>query len=295
MPDRPLSQDSRLGAVAKTALWTAAARARESQRPDHLFADPFAELLAGDEGTALLRHFDTSHASAEGNPFLAIRTRWFDERITAAVRAGRRQVVALAAGLDTRAYRLDWPARTLLFELDQDCLISYKEERLADLAVARCEVRRLRVDLDDCWGTTLLSAGYDLSQPTVWFVEGLLFYLQDSVAQQLLSRAAGLSAAGSTLAADFVGTGIFRFPYMRPLLRKLAEAGSPWQFGIDDPGAFTEACGWSRVEVTEPGSPGADFGRWAPQAPAEVMPDLPRSYLVSAERGSSVQVRARDT
>ncbi|MFI8423901.1 class I SAM-dependent methyltransferase [Streptomyces sp. NPDC085479] len=274
---------SAYAAVAKTALWTAAARARESARPDRLFDDPFAAVLAGDEGFALLSHFHTRHASDEGNPFLPIRTRWFDDYLAREVREPEAQVVALGAGLDTRALRLDWPERTVLFEVDQAALLDHKEDRLAPGApLQRCDRRVVRADLAGDWLAELLRAGFEPSRPTVWFAEGLFFYLPEGLAHTVLTTATGLSAPGSHMALDLIGTKIFTFPYMRHFLERLEEAGSPWVFGTDRPDGFVRDCGWSDPEVSEPGRPGADFGRWPQEANPAALTRLPRSYLVTA-------------
>lgn len=278
----PLAETGLVG-VARTARWTAAARARESGRPDRLFHDPYARLLAGDDGQALLTYFHTPRAAAEGNPFLPIRTRWFDDFLAG---AEHRQVVALGAGLDTRAFRLAWPEGTVVFEVDQPDLLAYKEIRLAGCR-ARCERRVVGVDLADDWGAALLRVGYRPDLPSAWFAEGLLFYLPEGTAHDVLSTAAELSAPGSVLGADLIGTGVFRFPYLREFLDRLAGAGSPWLFGTDEPEAFVTGTGWDVRVVAEPGQPGADYGRWPADAAPRGLRDLPRSYLVAAERGAS--------
>ncbi|RSM56227.1 SAM-dependent methyltransferase [Amycolatopsis sp. WAC 01376] len=268
--------------VAKTALWTAAARARESRRHDRLFDDPFAATLAGQEGVTLLSHFHPSHAADDGNPFLAIRTRWFDEFLLRSARPGC-QVVGLGAGLDTRAYRLDWPETAVVFEVDQADLLSYKESRLSMIgAEPRCECRRVSVNLTDDWVGALSDNGFDPARPTIWFAEGLLFYLPESLARNVVARTAELSAPGSLFTADLIGTGIFRFPYLKPFLGKLEAAGSPWRFGTDRPGGFVQNCGWLVDKVVEPGAPAADYGRWPASVAPETLRDLPRSYLVEA-------------
>lgn len=272
------------GGVGDTALWTAASRARESNRPDRLFDDPLAGVLAGPKGKELLYHFHTAKASDEGNPFLPIRTRWFDEFLATWVRPGI-QVVGLAAGLDTRAYRLDWPDDITLFEVDQDAVLTYKERRLAQVgAERRCKSVTVKVDLGDDWGAALQNAGFNPEQPTVWFAEGLLFYLPEPLAYEVTRKAYELSAPGSRFAADLIGTGIFRFKYTRDFLQKLQEANSPWVFGTDDPEGFINECGWSTIEVTEPGRPTANFGRWPEAANPINLPDLPRSHLAAGKK-----------
>ena len=111
-------------AVAWTACLAAAARAREDERPDHLFADPFAATLAGATGFAYLDRL------ANGpTPYLAIRTRFFDDFLLTAVRGGDvRQVVLVAAGMDARAFRLPWPPGLALYELDQPEVLVLKRK-----------------------------------------------------------------------------------------------------------------------------------------------------------------------
>jgi hypothetical protein len=84
-------------------------------------------------------------------------------------------VVLLAAGLDTRAFRLTWPDGVRLFELDLPDLVDYKERVLAEqAAVPRCQRTVLRVDLREDWPARLESAGLRPGEPTAWLIEGLL-------------------------------------------------------------------------------------------------------------------------
>lgn len=273
---------SRLQGVAETAQWTAAARARESQRPDRLFLDPYAQVLAEPEGEALLRHFHTRRAASDGNPVLAIRTRWFDDFLASAVGRGD-TVVALGAGLDARAFRLRWPEGIVLYEVDQPEVLAYKKSLIAGSS-QRCERRRVPADLAAGWADELLAAGYDPAAPTVWFAEGLLFYLPEPLARDVLTQAARLSGPGSRLAVDLIGYGVFRMGYMRPFLRKLAAAQTPWVFGIDTPREFITGCGWTVDKLTEPGRADANYHRWPAGSPPDAFPQLPRSYFVTASK-----------
>lgn len=271
-----------LGGVGDTALWMAAYRARESRRPDRLFDDPFAELLAGTKGPTLLTHFHTAHANDEGNPYLAIRTRWFDDYLADSVAPGS-QAVGLGAGLDTRAFRLSWPDDVTVYEVDQPEVLAYKESRMASIqADVRCRRQTVPMNLGDDWVTALAEAGHDPSVPTTWFAEGVLFYLPEEGAREVLRAAARLSAPGSRIAIDLVGTGIFGFPYTREFLKRLEAADSPWRWGTDDLRGFLESCGWTSVEVAEPGHPNANYGRWPRQASPSNIPSIPRIYLVRA-------------
>lgn len=273
--------------VSGTARWTAAVRARESARDDRLFDDPLAAALAGPAGFAMADR----HDPPGGNPFLPLRTRWYDDALTAAVTAGTRQVVLLAAGLDTRAYRMDWPETTAVFEVDQPALLEEKQKLLdAEGARPRCRRVPVRADLTGDWGGALRTAGFDPHAPSVIAAEGLLQYLPEPLARDVPATAAGLAAPGSRLAIDLISATLIRSPYMRETLDRLREAGVPWLFGTDDPEGFVAGCGWRPDVVCQPGEEGTTYGRpWPyPPAPRDApeLADLPRTFLVTAVRAT---------
>lgn len=186
-------------AVVGTGRWIAAARALETARPDRLFNDPWAALLAGESGNAVLE-------ASDYNPFLPVRTRYFDDLIIGSVRKDS-QIVLLGAGLDTRAFRLPLPASCTVFEIDYAEAFTEKEAVLRT-APARCERRCVHTDLSGPWTQVLLNTGFDRCTPTVWVAEGLFFYLTAADAGSLVCAAAALSAGGSTFLADIFGTGL---------------------------------------------------------------------------------------
>ena len=158
--------------VSLTARLTAAARARESARPDRLFDDPWAAALAGPEGVAFLKRFEEAGRipgvpPLGENPYIAIRTRVLDDFMTAAVAAlDARQVVIVAAGLDTRAFRLAWPDGTRVYELDHPDVLAAKQSTMdAAGAVPRCDRRTVAVDLAQPWAAPLQAAGFYRSGP----------------------------------------------------------------------------------------------------------------------------------
>jgi methyltransferase (TIGR00027 family) len=265
--------------VSATARWTAAARAEESRRPDALFTDELAEALAGPEGFARWERY--------GNPgvteFLAIRTRYLDEVIGRS--SHLTQVVLVAAGLDTRSVRLDWPAGTVLYELDQPDLMEWKEKRLAELAAAhRCDRHGIGTDLTGPWYESLRAAGWDPSAPTLWIVEGLLFYLPEDDARTLLTTLAAWSAPGSVLAGDVISHQSMISEFTQDGLRRLREDGCPWLWGTDRPEDLLAACGWTVADLKTPGEEGASFGRWPwPPLPRDTL-GLPLNYLFTATR-----------
>ena len=267
-------------AVASTGLLVAAIRAKESTRDDRLFTDPFADKLAGDTG----RHLLAAALAATGDRSttqIVVRTRFFDDALLRAVDIAT-QVVILAAGMDARAYRLPWPDGTALYELDQPAVIAAKADLLA---ADRPRCRRIAVgaDLADDWAAALQSEGFDSQTPTVWLIEGLLQYLDEPAVRTLFERVNTLSAAGSVLLYDVVGKTLLESPMMAEVVQSMAERGSPWLFGTDEPGELAERHGWTAV-TTDIAQAGNEFNRWyAPAVPMDV-PDVPRGYFVEATR-----------
>ncbi|TDW22599.1 SAM-dependent methyltransferase [Kribbella kalugense] len=195
--------------VGSTATMAAAARAIATRTDPRLFDDPFAEPLVRAVGIELL----TQLASGELPPgdlveqvwidVAKIRGKFYDEFFLDATDAGITQVVILASGLDSRAYRLPWPTGTVVFELDQPEVIEFKTRALAELGSAPTADRRVAaVDLRDDWPAVLRAAGFDPSQPTAWSAEGLLGYLPPEAQDNLLDTITELSAPGSRLATE---------------------------------------------------------------------------------------------
>jgi methyltransferase (TIGR00027 family) len=198
--------------VGSTALFVATARALEAQRPDPLAVDPYAEVFCRAVGGRAADVLDGKIPDHElktpdwGEHFVnfqAARTKYFDEYFRRAAAAGVRQVVILAAGLDSRAYRLDWPAGTTIFELDQPQVLEFKREVLRGHGdEPRAERREVAVDLRDDWPQALRDSGFDPSQPSAWIAEGLLIYLPAAAQEQLFTGIDGLAAAGSHVAVE---------------------------------------------------------------------------------------------
>ena len=286
-PERPGDWDAMLAAphdgpmdntkhaVAATGLLVAAMRAEESVRDDALFHDPFAQRLAGEDGRRLL-----AEATAEtGQPSapIVVRTRLYDEAL---VRVGASQTVILAAGMDARSYRLRWPKGTTVFEVDQPHVMAIKDERLAG-EKPRCRRVAVGVDLADDWPKALEVQWFNPEVPTIWLIEGLLQYLEASAVDQLFARVDALSAPGSVLLYDVVGTALLNAPFSAATLAYMQKLGAPWVFSSDTPAALVENHGWS-ASVTDMAVPGNRWKRWAhPPIPADV-PNAPRGYFVEA-------------
>lgn len=204
--------------VGTTAVMVAAARAAETDRDDPLIRDPYARMLVDGTGGGGVWNFmldkefvaraadiDAEAAAifSHMGSYQAVRTKFFDDFFASAVDAGVRQVVILASGLDSRAYRLDWPARTTVFEIDQPKVLEYKAAVLAEHGVGPSAQRHhVPVDLRHDWPKALVEAGFDATAPTAWLAEGLLMYLPAEAQDQLFTQITELSAPGSRIAAE---------------------------------------------------------------------------------------------
>jgi methyltransferase (TIGR00027 family) len=205
--------------VGVTATGVAAARALASAGPNPLINDPFAEPLVKAVGNDAFTKMLSGEVDLEGPEFdrrrmaegMAVRTRYFDDFFARATDAGLRQAVILASGLDSRAYRLSWPAGTVVFEVDQPQVIEFKTRTLNEVgAKPTADLRVVGVDLRNDWPAALRAKGFDVATPTAWIAEGLLVYLPPNAQDQLFDNIASLSASGSRLATEFVpNTDIF--------------------------------------------------------------------------------------
>ncbi len=204
--------------VGATATVVAAARAMASRAESGdgpLITDPFAEPLVRAVGIEPLTRLATGELApsdfgddggmgmARMADNIAVRTRFFDDFFLYATGAGIRQAVILASGLDARAYRLAWPAGTVVYEVDQPEVIEFKTETLAESGAAPTAARRtVPIDLRDDWSAALRAAGFEPALPTAWSAEGLLGYLSAEAQDRLLDTITALSAPGSRIATE---------------------------------------------------------------------------------------------
>ncbi|AIY45423.1 class I SAM-dependent methyltransferase [Mycolicibacterium fortuitum] len=198
--------------VGATATGVAASRALATKQPDPLINDPYADALVRAVGLEHSIRVADGEVCVEGDLMLdrrrmceqiAVRTRFFDDFFLAAAAAGIRQAVILASGLDTRAYRLAWPAGTVVFEVDQPAVLEFKTHTLAGLgAEPAAELHSVPIDLRDDWPKALRDNGFDPALPTAWIAEGLLIYLPPDAQDRLFDNITALSAPGSRLATE---------------------------------------------------------------------------------------------
>lgn len=201
--------------VGTTATMVAAARALASAEANPLISDPFAAPLVRAVGIdfftrlvdGTLNPAVAAEAESAAGPMtavMAVRTRFFDDFFLQAADAGVRQSVILAAGLDSRAYRLGWPPGSVVFEIDQPDVIEFKSATLAGLGARPTAVRRaVAVDLRDDWPAALRASGFDETKPTAWSAEGLLVYLPPDAQDRLFDHITALSAPGSRVATEY--------------------------------------------------------------------------------------------
>ena len=195
--------------VGVTATMVATARALATAQCDPLVDDPFAAPLVravGVDAFTRVLNGETTLDDPDGVGLLidmiAVRTKFFDDSFTTA--AGIRQAVILASGLDSRAYRLPWPAGTTVFEIDLPEVLAFKSGVLTELgATPAAELRTVPVDLRDDWPGALRSAGFDMDAPTAWIAEGLLIYLPPEAQERLFDNIDRLSAPGSRIATEY--------------------------------------------------------------------------------------------
>jgi methyltransferase (TIGR00027 family) len=215
---------------------------------------------------------------------MVLRTRYFDDFLQRVVaETGVRQIVLVAAGLDTRAYRLRWPEQTRLFELDQPAVLAYKAQVLgAAGAKPTCERQPVGVDLTTCWEAALTAAGFDPQQPSGWLLEGFLFYLSPEDLTCVLERAMNLAATGSFIGFDIINSLTLTSPLTKAWVAMQANSGVPWIGTMDDPQAFLAARNW-HATATPLGAPPTNYDRWSGPVIPATLPGMPHLWFVTAQ------------
>ncbi|GAA1269578.1 class I SAM-dependent methyltransferase [Streptomyces aureus] len=201
--------------VWATAVGVARVRALETARENALFHDPLALAFAtagglGPDSALPPRGDEASQRRKLGVAFsIIIRTKFLDDLLEQASAAGVRQVVLLGAGMDSRAFRMDWPEGTRLFEVDTAEPLDFKASVLRqERAVPRCTRITVPVDLREDWPAALAAAGHAPTLPTVWIAEGLLIYLPEDAVELLLTRIGAGSAPGSRMGLTLGSRGV---------------------------------------------------------------------------------------
>lgn len=228
--------------ISDTALWVAMFRARESERPDALFRDPFARRLAGERGERIAKELQ----SAQPEWPYAARTVRFDEIVRSSVQQGTDMVINLAAGLDTRPYRLELPQSLQWIEVDLPDITDYKEKILSG-EKPRCSLELVRLDLANIAARRALfqELGRRAKKALV-LSEGLLAYLSP---EEVLALGRDLAAQATfqDWGIDMVSPGLLEM--LQKNLSQLSDAGSPLKFGPPEGPEFFIAAGWKPAEI----------------------------------------------
>jgi methyltransferase (TIGR00027 family) len=227
--------------VSDTARWTALYRANESARADALFSDPLAARLAGDQGRAIVAK---TPLTSRNGWWLIARTKIIDDVITRSISDGCDRVLNLAAGLDTRPYRLDLPSDFPWVEADLPQLLAEKTQLLAD-QTPRCRLTRTAIDLSDATAhDAFFDEALDGATKALVLTEGLLMYLEDPDVVALSGAVRRPEVSWWML--DFAGPGLKRM-----MNKKMAGMlqNAPFKFAPENGLAFFEDLGWRTLEV----------------------------------------------
>ncbi|MDB9515410.1 SAM-dependent methyltransferase [Roseofilum reptotaenium CS-1145] len=252
--------------VPFTARVMAAIRAAESDRPDRLFDDPYAQQFVTPEAIA----FKDEQLQLIDRQYVAVRARFLDDLIASYV-PPLTQIVILGAGMDARAFRLPLPDKTTLYELDQAEVIEAKESYFQHIE-PQVNRQAIAADLTQPWKALLLEQGYQPENPTVWIMEGLLMYLTETEVHQLLQTLSDLSAPESILGCDMLGkAGIDYAPYR-----------GYFKSGFDNPIALFSSYGW-QASITESSNCSVSLGR-PPFEPTPGVPVEGRARFFSATK-----------
>jgi methyltransferase (TIGR00027 family) len=236
---------SELTGVGVTALGVAQVRAHEQTRPDRLFDDPYAAaFVAAAPGVLPDRGNPADAVGAAFAVHTIMCTRFYDDYLLAACESGLRQIVLLAAGLDSRAFRLPWPDGVRLFEIDLPDVLAFKHHVLTS-ARPRCARTAVAVDLRGDWATALTRAGFDSALPTAWLIEGLLIYLTDTDADRLLTVVDSLSIPESQLASEYTTSATSGLLDRAGNLPRMRRYSSLWRGGLaGDEADWLREHGW---------------------------------------------------
>lgn len=217
--------------------------------------------------------------------YIAIRVRFLDDFAIRLIGEGIRQVVIPAAGMDARSLRLDWPAGTTVYEIDHAELLARKAEILnRQAAEPKCRRIVVGTDLERDWVAPLQEAGFSPTEPSIWIVEGLLYYLTEEAVHRFLQQVSELAETGSGLGADLVSGATLTSPRLQAALQAMEKGGFGWKFGTDEPEGLLDRYGWETV-ARQLGEEGTSFGRWRSPVVARDQREVPRTFLVAARKG----------
>jgi methyltransferase (TIGR00027 family) len=223
-----------------------------------IFRDPLATRILGADAAELTA--DPAYVErGRLRTFIAVRHRFAEDSLAAAVARGTRQVVVLGAGLDTFAYRNPYPD-TRVFEVDFPATGGWKRGRLADAGIETPgNVSFVGVDFEtDDLMTTLVAAGYDAGAPTFFLWLGVVPYLTPEAIAATLRAIA--SVPGGEVVFDYSNPMDQATAAAQPdrveLRARVAGLGEPFNRGIDTAELHSRLRGLGFTEVEDLGRRG---------------------------------------
>ncbi len=284
-----------VSSVGYTALLVAGWRALHAVSPQPLVRDEYAKLfIAASQDPYLARVLANPGTSDDETAFprlYGVQTRFFDDFFASAADAGIRQAVIVAAGLDSRAYRLEWPYGTTVFEVDLPKVLEFKARVLSEQgAVPKASRSEVAADLRTDWPTPLKAAGFDPHKPSAWSVEGVLPYLTDDAQNALFTRISELCAPGSRVAVGALGSRLGR---EQLAALETTHPGVNMSGGVDfsaltyepktDPAEWLAAHGWAVEPVRNTLELQAGYGLTPPDVDVKI-DSFMRSQYITATR-----------
>jgi methyltransferase (TIGR00027 family) len=234
--------DTLIENVSDTAFWIAHYRALETQRPDALFRDPLAGLLAGDRGKQIARSMPGSLMTGWA---VVIRTCIIDDYVRFAIAQGVDTVVNLGAGLDTRPYRMHLPNSLLWVEADYPDVIDLKEKRLSNES-PRCRLERVKLDLADLPERRRMLAGVNArAEKMLVLTEGVIPYLSVDAVGSLADDLKTLGRACYWV-VDYFSPQLVKY---RQRLMSQRMQNAPFKFKPPDWFGFFRGHGWRCKEI----------------------------------------------
>jgi methyltransferase (TIGR00027 family) len=282
-----------VSSVGYTALLVAGWRALHAVSPEPLVRDEYAKLfIAASQDPYLAGVLANPGTSVDETAFprlYGVQTRFFDEFFSSAGEAGIRQAVIVAAGLDSRAYRLEWPDGTTIFEVDLPKVLEFKARVLNEQgATAKARRSEVAADLRTDWPTPLKAAGFDPQIASAWSVEGILPYLTDDAQTTLFTRISELCAPGSRVAVGALGT---RLDHDRLEALEAEHPGVSMSGDVDfsaltyepksDPADWLAAHGWAVEPVRNTLELQTGYGMTPPEVDVEIDGFMHSQYITA--------------
>jgi methyltransferase (TIGR00027 family) len=282
-----------VSSVGYTALLVAGWRAVHALSSQPLVSDEYAKVFVAASQdpylAATLANPGTSDDETAFPRLYGVQTRFFDDFFDSAGQAGIRQAVIVAAGLDSRAYRLEWPLGTTVFEIDLPKVLEFKARVLGEHgAVPKASRVEVAADLRTDWSRPLEAAGFDTERPSAWSVEGILPYLTDEAQNTLFTRISGLSAPGSRIAIGALGS---RLDHDQLEALETNHPGVNMSGGVDfsaltyepksDPAEWLAAHAWSVEPVRNTLELQAGYGMTPPEVDVKIDSFMHSQYIIA--------------